>query len=425
MLFEIKLAARYLASARLQTVLLVFGVSVGVVVFTFIAALINGLGDRLTEDVTGNVAHVTLEPPTRIPATFLASPRGRALFAVQPGNEVKPVIRTYRSVLEVAARTPGVRVAVPEVFGNATLGRGEKIVAISVTGVEPRSADEIAPLSRSMVRGRLDLGVGNVVIGSRLAAELGVDVGDRVNLRAAQPAAARASRVTRSARGEQPTAPAAEADLVIRGIFTLGVQALDERAAYLDLGSARKLFDVVDGVSIIELKLHDVWQAPLIADRLGRATQLKATSWLDRNARLQEGLRAQASTSNMIKAFSLLTIAIGVASALFLSVSRRRSDIGILRSFGIGRGAIVRTFVLQGLIIGTVGALIGAALGYGFTNLLRLATVKANGDSAIPVDPSQGQYGWAILLAVTVSAIAAVLPAWSASRIDPLKAIQS
>lgn len=426
MLFEIKLAARYLASARLQTVLLVFGVSVGVVVFTFIAALINGLGDRLTEDVTGNVAHVTLEPPMRVPATFVASPRGRALFAVQPGNEVKPVIRTYRSVLEVAARMPGVRVAVPEVFGNATLARGEKIVAISVTGVEPRSADEIAPLSRSMVRGRLDLGVGNVVIGSRLAAELGVDVGDRVNLRAAQPAAARASRVTtRSTSGEPPTAATAEADLVIRGIFTLGVQAIDERAAYLDLGSARKLFDVVDGVSIIELKLHDVWQAPLIADRLGRATQLKATSWLDRNARLQEGLRAQASTSNMIKAFSLLTIAIGVASALFLSVSRRRSDIGILRSFGIGRGAIVRTFVLQGLIIGTVGALIGAALGYGFTNLLRLATVKANGDSAIPVDPSQGQYGWAILLAVTVSAIAAVLPAWSASRIDPLKAIQS
>ncbi|MBK6695787.1 MAG: hypothetical protein IPG50_26785 [Myxococcales bacterium] len=103
--------------------------------------------------------------------------------------------------------------------------------------------------------------------------------------------------------------------------------------ALLAAVAAVGLFDVADGVSIIELKVDDVWQAPLLAERLGRATKLKASNWLDRNTRLQEGLRAQASTSNMIKAFSLLTIAIGVASALFLSVSRRRADIGILRSF--------------------------------------------------------------------------------------------
>jgi len=98
--------------------------------------------------------------------------------------------------------------------------------------------------------------------------------------------------------------------------------------------------------------VDDVWQAPAIAERLRRATHLKASDWLDRNTALQEGLTAQASTSTMIKAFSLLTIAIGVASALLLSVSRRRADIGILRSFGIGRATIMRTFVLQGLVIG-------------------------------------------------------------------------
>jgi lipoprotein-releasing system permease protein len=411
MVFETKIAIRYLVSARLQSGLLVFGVSVGVVVFTFIAALMNGLGIRLTDDITGNVAHVTLEPERRVPRAFMASPKGRPLFAIQPGHDVKSVIRTYRSVLEVAARMQGVRVAVPEVFGNATLARGEKNVAVAVTGVEAKNADEIAPLGHSMVRGRLDLGVGNVVVGSRLAAELGVDVGDRVNLRAAQTVGTRAGDGT--------------AVVVVRGIFTLGVQAIDERVVYIDLTSAKKLFDVANGVSIIELKVADVWQAPLVAERLGRATKLKSSSWLDRNARLQEGLRAQASTSNMIKAFSLLTIAIGVASALFLSVSRRRADIGILRSFGIGRGAIVRTFVLQGLLIGTVGALVGVALGFGFAHLLRIVSMKANGAPSIPIDPAQGEYLRAILLAMGASAFAAVLPAWSASRIDPLEAIQS
>lgn len=413
MLFEAKVALRYLVSARFQSGLLVFGVSVGVVVFTFIAGLMNGLSARLTDDITGNVAHVTLEPELRVPRTFMASPRGRALYAIQPGHNVASAIRGYRAIIELAGRMDGVRAVVPEVFGSATLARGEQILGVAVTGIEGEHASEIAPLGHSMVRGVLDLGVGNIVIGSRLATELGVDVGDRVNLQApGRPG-------SRGGVGAKATV------LVVRGIFTLGVQAIDERVVYVDLTSARKLFDVVDGVSLIELKVSDVWQAPLVAERLGRATKLKASSWLDRNGRLQEGLRAQASTSNMIKAFSLLTIAIGIASALFLSVSRRRADIGILRSFGIGRGAIVRTFVFQGFLIGTVGALLGVSLGYGFAQLLLLVSMKANGSPAIPIDPSQGEYAWAILLAVSVSAIAAVLPAWSASRIDPLEAIQS
>lgn len=404
MVFESKLALRYLVSARLQSALLVSGVAVGVVVFTFIAALMNGLNVRLTDDVTGNVAHVTLEPALRVPRTFMPSPEGRALYAVQPGHEVKPVIRTYRSVLEIASRMRGVRVAVPEVFGNATLARGEKNVAVAVTGVDAKSAGEIAPLGEAMIRGRLDLGVGNVVIGSRLAAELGVDVGSRLILVA----------IGRS-----------EVTVIVQGIFTLGVQALDERVVYIELASAKKLFAVGDGVSIIELKVDDVWQAPVLAERLGRATNLKASSWLDRNARLEEGLRAQASTASMIKGFSLLTIAIGVASALYLAVSRRRSEIGILRSFGIGRGAVVRTFVLQGLIVGAAGALVGVGLGFGFAHLLRVVSMKATGAPSIPIDPSEGEYVRAIVLAVSCSAIAALLPAWSASKIDPLEAIQS
>ena len=412
MVFELKLAARYLASARLQTGLLVSGVAVGVVVFTFIAALMNGLSARLTEDITGNVAHVTLEPEPRSPRAFLVSPGKRSLFAVQPGHDVKPVIRTYRFVLEVAARMRGIRVAVPEVFGNGTLARGEKNVAVAVTGVEQKNADEIAPLGQSMIRGRLDLGVGNVIIGSRLADELAVDVGERLILRAVRPASGSA-------------AASAEAVVVVRGIFTLGVQAIDERVLYIELGTAKKLFDIQDGVSIIELKVDDVWQAPALADRLARATQLKASSWLERNARLQEGLRAQASTAAMIKVFSLLTIAIGVASTLYLSVSRRRSEIGILRSFGIGRAAIIRAFVLQGVLVGAMGATTGIALGFGFAHVLLAVSMKANGVPSIPIDPDLGEYGWAVILAVGASAFAAVLPAWSAAKIDPLEAIQS
>lgn len=409
--FELKLAFRYLVSSRLQTSLLVAGVAVGVLVFSFIAALMNGLGDKLTEDITGNAAHITLEPPARMPAVFMAAPTGRALYAIQPGHDVKAVIRTYRSVVEVALRIPGVRAAVPEVFGNAMLARGEKSVAVAVTGVSSNQASTIAPIDKSIVRGRLDLGVGNVVIGSILASDLGVDVGDRLILRASRP--------------RTGAAGLAEAIVTVRGVFTLGVQAVDERVLYLELGAAQKLFDLAEGVSIIELELTDVWQAEALGGRIARATQLPATTWLDRNSRLQSGLRAQASTANMIKAFSLLTIAIGVASTLFLSVSRRRAEIGILRSFGIGRASIVRSFIAQGLMIGLLGSAVGIALGFGFAHALLAISTRATGTPSIPIDPSQGEYVRALLLATFASAIAAVIPAWSAARIDPLEAIQS
>jgi len=407
MAFDVTVAVRYLVSSRLQSALLIAGVAIGVVVFTFIAALMNGLSVRLTEDVTANVAHVTLEPAPRIPIAGMPSPSGRALYAVQPGHDAKPVIRAYRSLLATVGSMPGVRDAVPEVVGSATLSRGDKDVAVVVTGLEPLRVSAIAPLARAIVRGHTDLGVGDILVGTRLAADLAIDVGDRAILRAAG------------------THTSHEAIVTVRGTFTLGVEAIDERSVYLELGAAQKLFDVADGVSIIEVKLDHVWNADAYADKLARATDLKATSWLARNARLQSGLRAQASTAAMIKAFSLLTIAIGVASTLFLSVLRRRSEIGILRSFGIGRAAIVRTFILQGLLIGAVGSLVGVALGNGFAHLLLAVSTTATGSTPIPIDPAQGEYLRAILLATVASAVAAVLPAWSAARIDPLEAIQS
>lgn len=409
MVFEIKLAVRYLASSRLQTGLLVAGVAVGVLVFTFIAALMNGLGVRLTDDIIGSVAHVTLEPEPRTPRSFMAPGRGRALFAVQPGHDEVAVIRTYRAALEVARRMSGVRVVVPEVLGNATLARGAKAVAVVVTGIQAEQADAIAPLARSMIHGRLDLGVGNVLVGASLAEDLAVAVGDRLILRAAR------ARI----------GPSADVVVTVRGIFRLGIQAVDQRVIYLELGAAQKLFDLASGVSKLELKIDDVWQARALSDRLGRATGLKASNWLDGNTRLQEGLRAQASTGAMIKAFSLLTIAIGVASTLFLSVMRRRSEIGILRSFGIGRGAIVRAFVLQGTLIGALGSLAGIALGFGFAHALLALSTRATGTPAIPIDPAQGEYLRASVLAMIASGLAAVLPAWSAANTDPLQAIQS
>ena len=403
MRFELHVAGRYVASARLQSALLVLGVAIGVMVYVFIAALINGLGQRLTDDVAGNVAHVTLEPAARIPRVFARSASGATLAAVIPGNDTRPQIRTWRAARAIAESIGGVRLVVPEVLDGGTVSRGEKLLPVSVVGIAAEQVSLISRIDRVLVAGRIELGTDDVILGQHLANDLGVGVGERVILQTGRG-------VVRS--------------LVVRATYALGVQVLDERTLYIELGRARKLFDLADGVSQLELKLDDVAQAVAIATRLGDATGLKATNWIDKNQRLQEGIKAQRITGNMIKGFSLVTIVIGIASALLLSVARRRPEIGIMRSFGIGRRSILFIFLWQGVLVGVSGALLGALLGFGFSTVLARLSIRLDGTSSIPIDPSRGEYGRAILFAALGSVLAALLPARAAARVDPLQAIQ-
>ena len=138
----------------------------------------------------------------------------------------------------------------------------------------------------------------------------------------------------------------------------------------------------------------------------------------DKNQRLREALEGQGSSGSIIKMFTLITILVGVASALLLTTFRRRPEIGIMRSFGISENFVLSVFMLQGALIGIIGSVIGCLMGFGFC--LALASLTGG---KLPVDPALGQYDSALLLAAAASIIAALWPARAASRIDPVEAI--
>jgi lipoprotein-releasing system permease protein len=152
------------------------------------------------------------------------------------------------------------------------------------------------------------------------------------------------------------------------------------------------------------------------ADRAGRRA-------LDRWAaeQLMEALNAQAQTGYFLKSFALITIVIGVASALLLSTYRRRPEIGIMRAMGAGRGFVIFVFVTQGALIGLMGGLTGAALGY--LALLPFPSRDAFRVGTLPMDITQGSYGLAITLTVIGAILASILPARAAARVDPVTAI--
>lgn len=401
-MFALKVARRYLTSNPAQTVLLVTGVALGVTVFIFITALIEGLAIRLTDQVTANSAHVTLEPPTRLaeilPGDEAVRTEGVALVSTFQRRQ----IRSWRSTAELITRQPGVSALSPQISGNAFLVKGEAVQPVSVTGLEPEGLDAITPITPNLVSGQGALGADGLLIGTQLAEDLGLTAGQPVLLR---------------------TDRGGERLLTVRGVFKTGLQSLDSRVAFLSLQTARPLFDLPEGVTNIEIKLDDPGRAREVADFLAGATGLRATPWQEKNLNLEDALEAQGRTGTLIQLFSLISIIIGVASALVLSAYRRRSEVGIMRAFGISGGFIVAVFMLQGLLIGLAGGLLGCVSGYGLCTFLASLT-DAEGNAPLPIAPERGGYVAVLILTTIGAVLASAFPARSASRIDPLEAIQ-
>jgi lipoprotein-releasing system permease protein len=398
--FALKVARRYLLSNPSQTLLLIAGVALGVTVFVFITALIAGLAVRLTDQVTGDSAHISLEPPTRV-ARVLAGPDLPVEAVALVSTFQRQQIRDWPMVVELLRSNPAVSAISPQISGAAFLVRSEAVTPVSVFGVEPQGVDAISQVTPNIIDGSGDLGADGLLIGVRLAEKLGLVAGQSVLLR---------------------TERAVERQLTVRGVFRTGVQSLDERVAFLSLQTARPLFALPEGVTNIEVKLTDPEGARATARFLSEATGLRATPWQEKNLNLEDALQAQGRTGTLIQIFSLVSIVIGVASALVLSAYRRRSEVGIMRAFGVPQGFILWVFLLQGLLIGLIGALIGCATGYGLC--VWLEGIKSNGVSVLPIAPEQGGYVAALVLTTLGAVIASILPARSASKVDPLEAIQ-
>jgi lipoprotein-releasing system permease protein len=399
MLYGLKIAMRYLTANKGQTGLLVAGVALGVFVFIFMSALIGGLAVFLVQRTVGDIAHVTVEAPSR-DAISLLPESDNVLVVAQRSTNQREQLRTGDAFLPLIEGLPGVAAVSPQIVGNGFLVRGQVTAPVGVTGVENDKVSAIADLESSLVAGSSDLANNTLIIGAPLAADLGIGVGQVVKLQ--------------SDRGN-------DRSFVVGGLFELGVDALDSRSAFISISAARTLFELPQGISRIEIKLDDLNQAGAYADRIRAETGLDASPWTEGNAQLLDGLRAQASSGNLIKGFALLTIIIGVASALMLSTYRRRPEIGIMRAMGASRGFVIFVFVTQGALIGILGGLIGAGLGYLALSPFPVPELAPPG--GLPVDVRQGAYGLAIALTAIGAILASILPARSAARVDPVEVI--
>lgn len=403
--FEWFVALRYMRDAKGQTALILAAVAVGVSVIVFLSALIGGLQTSLIDKTLGSQPHVTLRVSREEPrALVAASPTTAVARMTQESPQRLRSIDQWPEVMAAAERTPGVIAASPSITGAGFAVRADAKSPIVVRGVDAERFLPIIDLRKHLIAGRFELEGGGVVIGSKLAADLGVGVGDKL-------------RVT--------TTEGVDDIVTIRGVFTLGNDAVDTTWLLVSLRQAQALYALPGGVTTIELKVANVFDAERIATDVRGHTGLRVDSWMTINAELLSGLSAQSSSKGLIQFFVIVAVALGIASVLIVSVVQKSREIGILRAVGTPARRILLVFLIQGGLLGIVGSIGGSALGALFAKLFESLIRDPDGRPKFPVQLDLNLFLFATAVATGVGLLSAVVPARRASRLDPATAIRN
>ena len=395
------LALQFLREYRSQTALTVGAVAIGVAVMVFLSALITGLQTSLIERTLGTQAHIVVKPIEERARPLLES--GELLRHIErPAQRVRPIAEWQRVDGWLRA-DPEIVATSPTAIGDAFATQGSANRPVQILGVVPERFDQVIPVSQRMTRGAYRLEGAETVIGIELAADLGVDVGDKLRL-------------------ETPAGN--DALLTIRGVFDLGNQQVNERWVVVPLRTGQTLLGLPGGANALHIKVQSIFDADRVADRIASETGLGAESWMKANEQLLIGLRSQSSSSYTIQFFVFLAVAIGIASVLVVTVVQRTREIGILRAMGVPARRIAMVFVIQGGLVGFFGSLLGAGLGAGLSFVFAQLSQNPDGTAMFPIALSSNLILAASGLATLTGVLAAVLPARQAAGLDPVEAIR-
>ncbi len=400
--FEWIVALRFLREGRTQTAFIIGGVAIGVAVIVFMSSLMAGLEANLMRQALATQSHIQLLPPKEVARPLRQAGKTAEDAVLQVPLQRLRGIDQWQTLVAQMRALPEVRIVSPGASGSALAVRGDASRAISAIGIDPDLYFRIVLIDDMLVAGTTRLTSNDILIGTELASDLGVEVGDKLRVTAAS---------------------GADLTLSISGIFDLGNKAANARTTYMALRTAQSLLALPGGVTVLDLTLADPYTAETVAQRIAATTGAQADSWIKTNAQFFTAVAAQQSSNTLIRSFVALSVAMGISSVLVVSVVQRGREIGILRAMGVTRGQVLRVFLLQGGLLALVGSILGSAMGAGALMLWQSLVRNADGTPLFPVTLPPVLFVSALGLATLTGLLAAFAPALHAARLNPVEAI--
>lgn len=410
MLLEVSIALRYLRAKRSNHFISfiawasILGIALGVAALITVLSVMNGFEKEVRARVLGMTAHVSI-----------ISRYG----ALQDWPALIPELEALSDVASAA----------PFVVGQALASRGREVKGLLVRGILPELETQVSQLADFMKKGRLEAlkpGEYGIVLGQTLADELGVGLGDPVRLIASQ---------TVTGSGISPTFTR----FTVVGLFKVDFHQYDSGLALVQLEDGSDLFKLEGGVSGIRLRLHDLLLAPLVAREIGASlpTGYWVSNWTREQANYFAVLQHQKRMMFFILVLIVAVAAFNLISTLVMVVKDKQSDIAILRTMGSTPASIVGIFIIQGMLIGTVGALLGVVGGVLLALNVQVVVAFLEELRGLPfISPEvyflselPSDLRWLDVLSIgtvslLLSLLATIYPAWRASATQPAEALR-
>jgi lipoprotein-releasing system permease protein len=403
--FELQIALRYLLAKRRQVFISVislvstFGVTIGVMALVIAMAIMTGLQQELRDRILGSTAHI---------------------FVWKRGG-----IEDYHAEIAKLKQVPGVVGGAPALTGKALITSGTGDGFATIKGIDPDLEPEVTEIARAITDGSIrDLNPSSeddqpgILIGYDLANVLSASVGESITIVTPQGTLSPFGMVPRSRR------------LRVAGIFRLGLLEFDSAYGYVSLETAERLAGTT-GVDHLELKVTDLLSAPRIAESIPRqlGQDYLTTDWADLNRSLYSALYLEKIAMGIGIGLIVAVAALNIIASLVLLVMEKTRDIAILKTMGASARSIMLIFLLQGVIIGVLGTLVGALAGVIVAELLdRYRVIAIPGDvyqiTYLPFRVQPWDLAFVIIGAIVICFLATLYPSRQAARLDPAQALR-
>jgi len=409
--YEIFIALRYLRAKRKQafisviTAISIAGVGIGVMALILVLGVMTGFTSDLREKILGTNSHVVISGP---------------------GTS----IGEYRAIMKTISAVPDVVASTPFIICQVMLSSGSTVSGAVLRGVDVATAPQVIDLHRTLRQGGLDMleqehddGAGTalpgIIIGSELSRMLGVYPGNPVTVISPTGLLSPTGMTPRWKK------------FMVVGVFESGMYEYDTSIAYVSNASAQRFLKMADEVSGIEIRVRDIYKTAAVVsaiqDLVGPSLQVR--DWKEMHRNLYSALKLEKTAMFVILTLIILVAAFSIVATLIMMVNEKHKEIAVLKSMGATAGAIQRIFMLQGMIIGCVGTLLGLGLGFALAYVQnRYQIVALSKDvyyiPALTVKISAMDVCWVAGCAVLISFLATMYPSRQAASLDPAEALR-
>ena len=391
------------------SVISVLGIALGVIALILVLSVVNGFQKEIRGQLLNIAPHAEI-----------------GYFDAEGG-------KTWRDLQKQFGTSKGVVATAPYVAGQALLANSGEVRGVQLRGVLPDQEAKVAEFTKNVVAGRLeDLQADDfgIVLGSELADALGAELGNKVTVITPEGNVTPAGVVPRLKQFR------------VVGIIKTGVDEADSSMAITHLADAQKLYRVDEGNVGLRLRLADPQNAPavmdaLVPEALQQSQQLWVRNWTDNNRSYFNAVEMEKRLLTLLLTCIVVVAAFNLVSSLVMAVKEKQADIAILRTLGMSPGGIMRIFIVQGMVAGTIGTLVGTVLGllaaWKVGDIVayieevfnvHFVSSKVYFINHLPSDIQAADVITVVCISLLLSFLATLYPSWSAARTQPAEALR-